>query len=131
MFHMEYKQTDYGLSIAIKGLPSKSEILSHIMNLKTIIDNMKVPFHILLDFSDSNFAMTNEALRIIEMGRIYMMSKGCDRIVVLYRSSADIVDLFTAFNEMSILKRERYISNMINKDALKIAERYLLEGVEP
>jgi hypothetical protein len=61
---------------------------------------------------------------------IFLMN-GINRTAILYRSNAQIVDLTKIFSDTSVLKKERYISTMINKDAITQAERYLREGIEP
>jgi hypothetical protein len=125
--------TDYGLHIKLSGRVCKYDIQDSMEEILTLITSKTLPnpFHVLLDCSAIEKPLCFDTARMIGSYRSMLFMNGMDRIAILYRSNAQIVDLTKIFSDTNILKKERYISTMINKDAITQAERYLREGVEP
>ena len=128
---IEYSVTNYGFCLKFKGRVCKHDLLDTYNNVKLLVDNFNKPFNVLFDFSDIDGSICYDTSKILNISRTYMIEKGAIRIVILYRSNGDIVDLTKVFNETTSRKRERYVSTMIRKDALINAVRYLEEGIEP
>jgi hypothetical protein len=96
--------------------------------IRYILNDIKKPFNVLLDFSKVNAPICSDTAKVLDIGRMYMIGKGAEKIVVLYESNAQIVDITRVFDNANNKKRERYISTMINKKALLQATKYLREG---
>lgn len=131
MFKFSYEHTDYGLAIHMEGRVCKHDLSTHIDELKALVETITAPFNILFDFSKVDTSICGDTARLLAIGRSYLVTKGLNRVAVLYYSNAHIVDLTNVFNDANFKKRARYISIMINKDAKERAIRYLKEGIEP
>jgi hypothetical protein len=125
--------TDYGLHIKLSGRVCKYDIQDSMEELLTLVTSKTLPnpFHVLLDCSTIEKPLCFDTSQMIGSCRSIFLMNGINRTAILYRSNAQIVDLTKIFSDTSVLKKERYISTMINKDAITQAERYLREGIEP
>ena len=130
MCNVKYTLVDYGINITLKHKVCKYDLLEHIDKIKSIADQVNNIFHVMFDFSELSIPLCSESVKVISVLRAYMIGKGAVRIVILYNSNAQIVDLAKTFDEVNFHKHERYVSNMINKDAINYAVQYLKEGKE-
>jgi len=131
MFNIKYLLTDFGIHIKMKGRVCKHDLLNHVELIKEFIDKIEKPFNVLLDFSEVDDPICFDTTRVLDIGRVYMIAQGMNRLAILYNSNAHIVDLTRVFAETAVKKRERYISTMLHKDAFDRATKYLREGIEP
>lgn len=129
----ELMVTDYGLYIKLSGRVCKYDIEDNLSMITEILEVLKVrkEFHVLLDCSKLEKPLCSDTANLIASYQGLFLAIGICRTAILYHSNAQIVDLTKIFTNRSVHRKERYISTMINKDAMAQAERYLREGVEP
>ena len=132
MFNIDYIITNFGIQISLKGRICRHDLIPHIEELKNLSHKISNPeFGVLLDFSEVISPICSDTARLLDLGRIFLIGRGAKRIVILYNSNSQIVDLTRVFGETDIYERERYISTMIHPNAIVNAIRYLKEGIEP
>lgn len=127
---LEYWVEPYGLYVKLSGRVCYYESSERIADFKLAVSKIKKPFNLLLDFSKVMPPVCTDAMELLNLGRLFLLENQLKRIVILYETNAQIVDIAKMFPNVQN-HSERYVSTMLRSNASERAIKYLMEGEEP
>lgn len=123
----KFEQAKWGLSFTFTDQVCVRDLDNWIRDLAQV--KLSKPFHVLFNFIDAN-PLCGEASKTLQLGITMLMGKGMARSVILFDSSAKIVELMSRLKYAGFDHRQRFISTYYCKSWEKHVEGYLNKGEE-
>jgi hypothetical protein len=123
------EKTDYGLYVKFSGQLCKYNIKDWFIDIK-LTKGMKKNFGLILDLRGVK-PICHDVARMLTYGRAYLHGHGLNRVVIVYDTSATIIELMRLFAELGYDPNEKHISSTMNTNWKEIAEKWVRDGIEP
>jgi hypothetical protein len=124
------EKTDYGLYIKFSGQLCKYSIKDWFIDIK-LTKGAKKNFGLILDLRGVK-PICHDTARILTYGRAYLHGHGLNRVVIVYDTSATIIELMRLFVELGCdPNSEKHISSTMNSNWQEQAVNWIKYGIEP
>ena len=128
----QYKliKTKYGFHIKLTGTVCKERLKDWFPSIIDQVNKAPKHFGLLIELIDVH-PICEEAAKVLAISRAYLIGKGMNRAIIVYNTSANILNVMNMFHEVGVFQGERYISTNTYADWQKVAEDWLNDGIEP
>lgn len=123
--------TEYGMYIELCGNVCRHDLKEYIPQVREITSNLKKNFSVILNLSYVEYPICHDTAIEMAFYKAFLCGKGLNRLAIVYSTNATIMEVMKLFKKLGYDENERHICSLMHNNWREIAEKWVIEGIEP